>query len=100
VDELSSITNDSVQFYWDMICPGTAAEGARLHFERRPTQLACQACGETVELESGLRVCACCGSEALRGISEPGLRLVSIEVQDASGVATTLPQPEKKASPT
>lgn len=47
IGELSTVVDDSVQFYWDFISEGTPAAGAKLHFRRIPAELACQACGYT-----------------------------------------------------
>ena len=43
---LSSIVDDSVQFYFDFSSPGTIAEGARLHFRRIETRLRCRQCSQ------------------------------------------------------
>ena len=39
VGELSSIVDDSVQFYWDFVSQGTIAEKARLTFRRIPATM-------------------------------------------------------------
>ncbi len=44
IGELSSIVDDSVQFYWDMIAEDTLAQGAQLHFRRIPAELLCLDC--------------------------------------------------------
>lgn len=44
VGQLSSIVDDSVQFYWRLIAAGTIAEEAILRFERRPARMRCLAC--------------------------------------------------------
>jgi hydrogenase nickel incorporation protein HypA/HybF len=41
IGQLSSIVDDSVQFYWDIISDGTIAEGAKLHFNRIATEIEC-----------------------------------------------------------
>lgn len=45
IGDLSSILDESVQMYFDLIGKGTAADGARLVFKRIPAQFRCKACG-------------------------------------------------------
>jgi hydrogenase nickel incorporation protein HypA/HybF len=45
IGQLSSLIDDTVQFYWDIISKGTICEEARLHFERRSAVLLCLDCG-------------------------------------------------------
>ena len=44
--ELSSIVDDSIQLYWDIIAKDTIAEGATLHFRRVPAELQRMTCLE------------------------------------------------------
>jgi len=62
IGELSSVIDDSVQFYWDFVSEGTPAEGARLHFRRIPAEMTCQDCGETYDPKMNLTCPACEGS--------------------------------------
>jgi hydrogenase nickel incorporation protein HypA/HybF len=45
--ELSSMVDDSIQFYWDIIAKDTIAEGATLHFRRVAVEMQCRSCSET-----------------------------------------------------
>lgn len=49
IGELSSVVDDSVQFYFDFSSPGTIAEGAKLHFDRIAARLRCRECGQEFE---------------------------------------------------
>jgi hydrogenase nickel incorporation protein HypA/HybF len=51
VGDLSSVVDDSVQFYFDFLNPGTLAEGAQLHFTRIKARLKCRKCGQEFEPE-------------------------------------------------
>jgi hydrogenase nickel incorporation protein HypA/HybF len=79
--QLSSIVDDSVQFYWDMVSEGTLCAGARLHFERIPATLACLDCGTTYALGVELSACPQCGGSHVRVASGEEFRLDSIGVE-------------------
>ncbi len=63
VGELSSIVDDSVQFYFDIISKGTIAEGAKLFFRRMPAECICTMCAKTFEPEPGTYRCPFCGGQ-------------------------------------
>lgn len=46
--ELSTVIDESVQFYWDLITEDTICEGATLHFQRIPAKFLCQECGKRI----------------------------------------------------
>ena len=79
IGSLSSVVDDSVQFYWDFISEGTAAEGANLHFERVPAELACQDCRHTYSPEENL-TCPVCESSHIQIISGQDFFLEAIEI--------------------
>jgi hydrogenase nickel incorporation protein HypA/HybF len=78
---LSSIVDDSVQFYWDIISEGTICAGSALHFERRPAKLVCLDCGHNYTLAGELEVCPQCGSAKVKVISGEEFWLDSIEIE-------------------
>ena len=83
IGELSSVIDDSVQFYWDMIAEGTLAEGATLHFKRIPARLECQECGQTYSLEGNqLDGCPACESIKVKVKTGKEFRLESIEIEN------------------
>jgi len=81
IGELSSVVDDSVQFYWDFVSQGTIAQGATLHFERIPAAFECQDCGELFPRNDGY-VCPACGSGRVRVKLGEEFYLKSIEVED------------------
>ncbi len=81
IGDLSSIVDDSVQFYWDIISKGTIAEGATLHFERVRTRMYCFACAEEYIPQSGTLTCPTCGSAQVKVAGGDEFRLESIEVE-------------------
>ncbi len=80
IGQLSSIVDDSIQFYWDIISKDTPAEGARLEFTRLPARLRCQAC--ELEYTPGEDLtCPDCHSARVRVVAGNEFRLESIEVE-------------------
>ena len=78
---LSSMVDDSVQFYWDTISEGTACEGATLHFRRVPAAFACLACGAEYVLDGEMTPCPACDSPRVRIVSGDEFRLESIDIE-------------------
>ena len=81
IGELSSIVDESIQFYWDIVGEGTIAEGARLHFERTQGILRCASCGHTFPLNHESFACPECGAEKVVAVSGDDFRLESIEIE-------------------
>lgn len=81
IGQLSSIVDDSVQFYWDIISKGTLCEGATLHFQRIAARLRCQQCGTEYGLEQELTTCPTCHSVRVQVIQGEEFLLESIEVE-------------------
>ena len=81
IGELSTVIDESVQFYWDLIAADTLCEGAQLHFERIPARLRCQQCEHEYQLENGeLTPCPSCGSTAVDILQGKEFQLESINI--------------------
>jgi hydrogenase nickel incorporation protein HypA/HybF len=81
IGRLSSIVDDSVQFYWEMVCEGTLCAGSTLHFQRVPAQLRCLECETDYTLDGQLAPCPACESARVRVISGDQFFLDSIEIE-------------------
>ncbi len=81
IGQLSSIVDDSIQFYWDIIGQGTLAEGAKLHFRRIPTELLCLDCGQSFAPGEDSFACPACGSLKVKVAKGEEFFLESIEVE-------------------
>jgi len=80
IGQLSSIVDDSVQFYWDLISEGTIAEGAKLTFKRIPTELLCLDCNQKYIPGVDELVCPNCGSTHIKIVAGLEFFLESIDV--------------------
>jgi len=81
VGDLSSIVDDSVQFYFDYLSEGTPAAGATLHFERIPARLRCRACGAEFTMGDMDWTCPHCGALGGDVVAGREFYLDSIEVE-------------------
>ncbi len=81
IGKLSSIIDDSVQFYWDMVTENTLCADSKLHFERVPAQLSCNDCGVEYTLSSDLTPCPNCQSLNVKVVSGDQFLLDSIEIE-------------------
>jgi hydrogenase nickel incorporation protein HypA/HybF len=82
IGQWSSILDDSIQFYWDIISDGTIAKGATLHFRRVPVVLTCQDCGKEYSPASEEFTCPQCSGTHARVKTGEEFYLDSIEVDE------------------
>lgn len=81
IGRLSSIVDDSVQFYWDLITENTLCQGATLHFNRVPAQMECLDCGTEYTLDAEMTPCPHCQSVRVKVTSGDQFWLDSIEIE-------------------
>jgi hydrogenase nickel incorporation protein HypA/HybF len=83
VGELSSIVDDSVQFYFDVMSRDTAAAGAVLRFHREPGRAECVECRHSYEVRPPLDpFCPACRQGLVRVTGGQEFYIESIEVDD------------------
>lgn len=83
IGELTSIVDDSVQFYFDVLSRGTAAAGARLHMRREPATAQCSSCRVSYPVVPPLMpTCMHCGALTLRIEGGRQFYIESIEVEE------------------
>ncbi|RRR68975.1 MAG: hydrogenase maturation nickel metallochaperone HypA [Candidatus Viridilinea halotolerans] len=83
IGALSSVVDDSVQFYFDFLSRDSLAAGAILHFRRIPASARCQACGHQQPVVPPLPpACPVCASVELRISGGVEFHVESIEVAD------------------
>lgn len=82
IGELSSVIDESVQFYWDIVAKDTLCEGAKLHFKRLPAELHCLDCDSHYHLDQGeLTACPQCGSTRIEVSQGKEFQLQSIDIE-------------------
>jgi hydrogenase nickel incorporation protein HypA/HybF len=84
IGALSSIVDDSVQFYWDIICKDTLAEGAVLHFRRLSVELECRDCNGKYQPAGEDLACPACGSINIRVLQGKEFYVEAIEIETES----------------
>ena len=81
IGQWSSVVDDSVQFYWDMVSEDTICSGAKLHFTRIPAEFLCNDCHKTFNMDQQLAPCPHCGSMRVKITAGEEFFLASIEIE-------------------
>ncbi len=82
IGQMSSVVDESVQFYWDFVAQNTIAEGATLNFERIPAKFLCHNCQAEFTLNGHPDfICPQCECGQLQVIGGEEFRLDSIDVE-------------------
>jgi hydrogenase nickel incorporation protein HypA/HybF len=80
IGQLSSLVDDSIQFYWDIISRDTLAQGAQLHFQRIPAEMYCQGCHQTYILQGDF-TCPNCGGDRVQVIAGEEFYIEAIDIE-------------------
>ncbi|NLD47837.1 MAG: hydrogenase maturation nickel metallochaperone HypA [Clostridiaceae bacterium] len=65
IGDLSTIIDESVQMYFDIMAEGTIAYGSKLVFKRIPAQFKCRSCGSLYNKPAKGYDCPVCGDYGL-----------------------------------
>ena len=85
IGQLSSIVDDSVQFYWDFVSENTICSGAKLHFQRKPARFLCSSCNNEFQIKDELTSCPSCGGMQITITSGEEFYVDSIEIEKKVG---------------
>ncbi len=81
VGEISTYSDDSIQFYWDEITRGTIAEHAQLHFRHVEAEVQCMACFTKYHPSDGEILCPSCGSSGAKILTGEEFYLEALDVE-------------------
>ncbi len=81
IGQLSSIIDESVQFYWDIIAENSPAAGAKLHFRRIPVEIECLQCQNRFTPNDTDFSCPVCSSAKIKVIAGDEFFLEAIDVE-------------------
>ncbi len=81
IGQLSSIVDDSVQFYWEIISKDTLCESSQLHFNRKMAIFLCNDCQTEYVPGREIAPCPSCGSVNLKIVAGEEFYLDSIQIE-------------------
>lgn len=81
IGDLSTIVDESVQFYWEIIAKDTVAEQAELIFRRVAASFECLDCQTVYQLDGHSIFCPTCGSSRIKILSGEEFYIEAIDVE-------------------
>ncbi len=84
IGDLSSVVDDSVQFYWNIIAKDTIAENAILHFKRIHPEIQCRECQLKYTPQNEDISCPRCGSIRVDVIKGKEFYLDAIDIENST----------------
>ena len=81
IGDLSSLVDDSVQFYWEILSKDTLAENSKLHFRRVNAELLCLDCNTRYSPGDGILVCPNCDSTRVKVVAGEEFYVEAIDVE-------------------
>jgi hydrogenase nickel incorporation protein HypA/HybF len=81
VGEISTYSDESVQFYWDEISKGTIAENAVLHYRHVPVEMQCMACFTKYRPDEAEILCPNCGSNGAKILAGEEFYMEALDVE-------------------
>jgi hydrogenase nickel incorporation protein HypA/HybF len=82
IGSLSGVVAESVQFYFDFLSQGTAAQDARVNVKTAPFEVRCRKCQTVFQPEDECWSCPQCQQWEVEILSGKELYLESIEVEE------------------
>ena len=82
IGRLSGVHCDSIRFAFELLAPGTSADGAELNIVEPAAVCCCRACGARREIPELVVACPQCGSDEISIEEGRDLLLESIELKD------------------
>ncbi|MCX8061108.1 MAG: hydrogenase maturation nickel metallochaperone HypA [Anaerolineales bacterium] len=81
IGDLSSIVDESVQFYWEIIAKDTLAEQAELVFQRVAATFRCLECQTVYQLDGQAVFCPSCGSSRIEVLGGEEFYIEAIDIE-------------------
>jgi len=88
IGELSTFVDSSVEFYFGELSRGTAADGARLRFQKLEALAVCPSCGARFRPRNAFFTCPSCRSPVFELQQGQELLIESIEVSQEETPST------------
>ena len=86
VGHLRQVVPSALEFAWELVTVGTAAEGAELVLEHVPAAVCCRDCGSESEQDAFPLACARCGGLAVDVVRGEELLVDSLDVDSREEV--------------